>query len=74
METIAGFANDGFDTIVFWPVDPSPGQLELLIADVVPQLPRGALSPLKPNRMCPYQRPRPELETRSGPRIVFGSL
>jgi alkanesulfonate monooxygenase SsuD/methylene tetrahydromethanopterin reductase-like flavin-dependent oxidoreductase (luciferase family) len=39
VETIAGFAKDGFDTIVFWPVDPSPEQVELLITDVVPQLP-----------------------------------
>jgi alkanesulfonate monooxygenase SsuD/methylene tetrahydromethanopterin reductase-like flavin-dependent oxidoreductase (luciferase family) len=39
IETIAGFVEDGFDTIVFWPVDPSPGQVERLIAEVVPQLP-----------------------------------
>jgi alkanesulfonate monooxygenase SsuD/methylene tetrahydromethanopterin reductase-like flavin-dependent oxidoreductase (luciferase family) len=39
VETIAGFAEDGFDTIVFWPVDTSPGQVELLIGEVVPQLP-----------------------------------
>ncbi len=39
VETIAGFAEDGFDTIVFWPVDPSPEQVERLIADVMPQLP-----------------------------------
>jgi alkanesulfonate monooxygenase SsuD/methylene tetrahydromethanopterin reductase-like flavin-dependent oxidoreductase (luciferase family) len=38
VDTIAGFAEDGFDTIVFWPVDPSPEQVERLIADVVPQL------------------------------------
>jgi alkanesulfonate monooxygenase SsuD/methylene tetrahydromethanopterin reductase-like flavin-dependent oxidoreductase (luciferase family) len=38
VETIAGFAQDGFDTIVFWPVDPSPHQVELLIAEVLPQL------------------------------------
>jgi alkanesulfonate monooxygenase SsuD/methylene tetrahydromethanopterin reductase-like flavin-dependent oxidoreductase (luciferase family) len=38
VETIAGFVADGFDTIVFWPVDPSPGQVELLIDEVVPQL------------------------------------
>jgi alkanesulfonate monooxygenase SsuD/methylene tetrahydromethanopterin reductase-like flavin-dependent oxidoreductase (luciferase family) len=38
-ETLTGFADDGFDTIVFWPVDPSPGQVELLIADVMPLLP-----------------------------------
>ena len=38
IETLAGFANDGFDTIVFWPVDPSPDQVELLIGEVVPLL------------------------------------
>jgi alkanesulfonate monooxygenase SsuD/methylene tetrahydromethanopterin reductase-like flavin-dependent oxidoreductase (luciferase family) len=38
VETIAGFVADGFDTIVFWPVDPSPGQVEQLIAEVVPLL------------------------------------
>jgi alkanesulfonate monooxygenase SsuD/methylene tetrahydromethanopterin reductase-like flavin-dependent oxidoreductase (luciferase family) len=38
VETIADFVNDGFDTIVFWPVDPSLEQVERLIADVVPQL------------------------------------
>ena len=38
METIAGFVADGFDTIVFWPVDPSPGQVEALAGEVVPLL------------------------------------
>jgi alkanesulfonate monooxygenase SsuD/methylene tetrahydromethanopterin reductase-like flavin-dependent oxidoreductase (luciferase family) len=38
VETIAGFAADGFDTVIFWPVDPSPEQLQRLIGDVVPQL------------------------------------
>jgi alkanesulfonate monooxygenase SsuD/methylene tetrahydromethanopterin reductase-like flavin-dependent oxidoreductase (luciferase family) len=38
IETLAGFAQDGFDTIVFWPVDPSPGQVELLIGEVLPPL------------------------------------
>jgi alkanesulfonate monooxygenase SsuD/methylene tetrahydromethanopterin reductase-like flavin-dependent oxidoreductase (luciferase family) len=38
VETIAGFVADGFDTIVFWPVDPSPDQVELLIGEVVPWL------------------------------------
>jgi alkanesulfonate monooxygenase SsuD/methylene tetrahydromethanopterin reductase-like flavin-dependent oxidoreductase (luciferase family) len=38
VETIAGFAEDGFDTIVFWPVDPSPEQVERLIAEVLPAL------------------------------------
>jgi alkanesulfonate monooxygenase SsuD/methylene tetrahydromethanopterin reductase-like flavin-dependent oxidoreductase (luciferase family) len=39
-ETIAGFAAYGFDTVVFWPVDLSPGQVELLIGEVVPLLSR----------------------------------
>jgi hypothetical protein len=26
------------DTLVFWPVDPSPGQVELLVREVVPLL------------------------------------
>lgn len=30
-ETIAGFEDDGFDTIVFWPVERSPRQVELLL-------------------------------------------
>jgi alkanesulfonate monooxygenase SsuD/methylene tetrahydromethanopterin reductase-like flavin-dependent oxidoreductase (luciferase family) len=34
-ETLAGFVDDGFDTIVFWPVDPSPHQVELFIGEVV---------------------------------------
>ena len=38
VETLAGFADDGFDTIVFWPVDVTVGQVELLAGDVVPQL------------------------------------
>jgi alkanesulfonate monooxygenase SsuD/methylene tetrahydromethanopterin reductase-like flavin-dependent oxidoreductase (luciferase family) len=39
VKTIAGFVEDGFDTIVFWPVDRSPGQVERLIGEVVPLLP-----------------------------------
>jgi alkanesulfonate monooxygenase SsuD/methylene tetrahydromethanopterin reductase-like flavin-dependent oxidoreductase (luciferase family) len=38
VETLAGFVDDGFDTLVFWPVDTTPGQVELLARDVVPQL------------------------------------
>jgi alkanesulfonate monooxygenase SsuD/methylene tetrahydromethanopterin reductase-like flavin-dependent oxidoreductase (luciferase family) len=38
VETLSGFARDGFDTIVFWPVDPSTDQVELLIGEVVPRL------------------------------------
>jgi alkanesulfonate monooxygenase SsuD/methylene tetrahydromethanopterin reductase-like flavin-dependent oxidoreductase (luciferase family) len=39
-QTLAGFVDDGFDTLVFWPVDPEPGQIELLAGDVVPDLRR----------------------------------
>jgi alkanesulfonate monooxygenase SsuD/methylene tetrahydromethanopterin reductase-like flavin-dependent oxidoreductase (luciferase family) len=38
VDAIAGFVADGFDTIVFWPVEQSPQQVEALIADVVPAL------------------------------------
>jgi alkanesulfonate monooxygenase SsuD/methylene tetrahydromethanopterin reductase-like flavin-dependent oxidoreductase (luciferase family) len=31
LETIGGLADDGFDTVVFWPADYSPGQVELWI-------------------------------------------
>jgi hypothetical protein len=44
-ETLAGFVDDGFDTIVFWPVDPTPGQVALLIDAVVPQLGNQMLNP-----------------------------
>ena len=37
-ETIMGFVEDGFDTIVFWPVEISPGQVELLVGEVAPML------------------------------------
>ena len=37
-ETASSLVQDGFDTIVFWPVDPSPAQVELLISGVVPLL------------------------------------
>lgn len=37
-DTFNGFAEDGFDTLVFWPVDPSPRQVELLAGEVVPLL------------------------------------
>jgi alkanesulfonate monooxygenase SsuD/methylene tetrahydromethanopterin reductase-like flavin-dependent oxidoreductase (luciferase family) len=40
VETIAGFVDDGFDTIVFWPVDATAAQVESLAGDVVPQLRR----------------------------------
>jgi alkanesulfonate monooxygenase SsuD/methylene tetrahydromethanopterin reductase-like flavin-dependent oxidoreductase (luciferase family) len=47
VETIAGFVEDGFDTIVFWPVDPSADQVERLAAEVVPQL--GSQIPIEEN-------------------------
>jgi alkanesulfonate monooxygenase SsuD/methylene tetrahydromethanopterin reductase-like flavin-dependent oxidoreductase (luciferase family) len=37
-ETLTGFKEDGFDTLVFWPVDPSPHQVELFAGEVVPLL------------------------------------
>ena len=40
VETLAGFVDDGFDTLVFWPVTTVPGQVELLAGDVVPHLRR----------------------------------
>jgi alkanesulfonate monooxygenase SsuD/methylene tetrahydromethanopterin reductase-like flavin-dependent oxidoreductase (luciferase family) len=40
VEMLAGFLDDGFDTLVFWPVDPAPDQVELLAGDVVPYLRR----------------------------------
>jgi alkanesulfonate monooxygenase SsuD/methylene tetrahydromethanopterin reductase-like flavin-dependent oxidoreductase (luciferase family) len=37
-ETLHGFAADGFDTLVFWPVDASAGQVERFAGEVVPLL------------------------------------
>ena len=37
VETLAGFVDDGFDTLVFWPVDPTPDQVAAFARDVVPQ-------------------------------------
>ncbi len=37
-ETLSGFVADGFDTLVFWPVDPAPEQVELFAGEVVPRL------------------------------------
>ena len=37
-ETLEGFAADGFVTLVFWPIDPTPQQVELIASDVVPLL------------------------------------
>jgi alkanesulfonate monooxygenase SsuD/methylene tetrahydromethanopterin reductase-like flavin-dependent oxidoreductase (luciferase family) len=38
VETIGSFQDDGFDTFVFWPVDPNPEQVELLAGEVAPRL------------------------------------
>jgi alkanesulfonate monooxygenase SsuD/methylene tetrahydromethanopterin reductase-like flavin-dependent oxidoreductase (luciferase family) len=40
VETLTGFVDDGFDTLIFWPVDPTPGEVELLAAEVVPHVHR----------------------------------
>jgi alkanesulfonate monooxygenase SsuD/methylene tetrahydromethanopterin reductase-like flavin-dependent oxidoreductase (luciferase family) len=47
VETLAGFVADGFDTLVFWPVDPKPVQVELFAGEIVPRLAglAGAYSP-----------------------------
>jgi alkanesulfonate monooxygenase SsuD/methylene tetrahydromethanopterin reductase-like flavin-dependent oxidoreductase (luciferase family) len=37
-ETIRGLVEDGFDTVVFWPVQRSPHQVEMLARDVLPLL------------------------------------
>jgi alkanesulfonate monooxygenase SsuD/methylene tetrahydromethanopterin reductase-like flavin-dependent oxidoreductase (luciferase family) len=36
VQTLTDFAGTGFDTIVFWPVDPSPRQVERLAGEVAP--------------------------------------
>jgi alkanesulfonate monooxygenase SsuD/methylene tetrahydromethanopterin reductase-like flavin-dependent oxidoreductase (luciferase family) len=38
VQTLAGFVADGFDTLVFWPVDPRPDQVELFACEVMPSL------------------------------------
>ena len=40
VKTLAGFVDDGFDTLVFWPVRPGPGQVGLFASEVVPHLRR----------------------------------
>jgi alkanesulfonate monooxygenase SsuD/methylene tetrahydromethanopterin reductase-like flavin-dependent oxidoreductase (luciferase family) len=37
-ERLRGFVADGFDTIVFWPVEPTASQVKRFAAEVVPQL------------------------------------
>jgi alkanesulfonate monooxygenase SsuD/methylene tetrahydromethanopterin reductase-like flavin-dependent oxidoreductase (luciferase family) len=41
-DTIASFVDDDFDTIIFWPVERSRAQVDLLVSEVVPLL-SGAL-------------------------------
>src|SRR6202035_5749635 len=38
VETLAGFVADGVHTLVFWPVDPAPEQVELFAGEVVRHL------------------------------------
>jgi len=38
VDTLGGFDADGFATLVFWPVDTTTGQVELLASDVAPRL------------------------------------
>jgi alkanesulfonate monooxygenase SsuD/methylene tetrahydromethanopterin reductase-like flavin-dependent oxidoreductase (luciferase family) len=40
VETLASFVDDGFDTLVFWQVDMSREQVELLAGDVAPHVRR----------------------------------
>jgi alkanesulfonate monooxygenase SsuD/methylene tetrahydromethanopterin reductase-like flavin-dependent oxidoreductase (luciferase family) len=40
VETLAGFVEDRFDTLVFWPVDTTRAQVEALAAEVAPHLRR----------------------------------
>jgi alkanesulfonate monooxygenase SsuD/methylene tetrahydromethanopterin reductase-like flavin-dependent oxidoreductase (luciferase family) len=40
VETVAGFVDDGFDTVIFWPVDTVRGQVELFAGEVVPHFRR----------------------------------
>jgi hypothetical protein len=38
IETLASFVDDGFDTLVFWPVDTTADQVELFAGEVAPGL------------------------------------
>ena len=38
VETLEGFAAAGFDTPIFWPIDPTARQVELFAGEVVPRL------------------------------------
>jgi alkanesulfonate monooxygenase SsuD/methylene tetrahydromethanopterin reductase-like flavin-dependent oxidoreductase (luciferase family) len=41
VETLAGFIDDGFDTLVFWPVDTVAEQVELYAREIAPQVRAG---------------------------------
>jgi alkanesulfonate monooxygenase SsuD/methylene tetrahydromethanopterin reductase-like flavin-dependent oxidoreductase (luciferase family) len=45
IESLSGFVADGFDTLVFWPVDTSPEQVELFVDAVVPYVRHGLPAP-----------------------------
>jgi alkanesulfonate monooxygenase SsuD/methylene tetrahydromethanopterin reductase-like flavin-dependent oxidoreductase (luciferase family) len=49
-ETVTGFIDNGFDTLVFWPVDPSPGQVEAFASEVVPLLSSGEADRVRATR------------------------
>jgi alkanesulfonate monooxygenase SsuD/methylene tetrahydromethanopterin reductase-like flavin-dependent oxidoreductase (luciferase family) len=38
VQTLTEFVEDGFDTVVFWPVEPTADQVQLLIDEVVSQI------------------------------------
>jgi alkanesulfonate monooxygenase SsuD/methylene tetrahydromethanopterin reductase-like flavin-dependent oxidoreductase (luciferase family) len=38
VQTLGEFVEDGFDTVVFWPVEPTADQVQLLIDEVVSQI------------------------------------
>jgi alkanesulfonate monooxygenase SsuD/methylene tetrahydromethanopterin reductase-like flavin-dependent oxidoreductase (luciferase family) len=40
VQTLAGFVEDRFDTLVFWPVDTTPAQVETLATEVAPHFRR----------------------------------
>ena len=39
VQTLTGFIDDGFDTVLFWPVEVTGAQVELFASEVVPALP-----------------------------------
>ncbi|MFL5877851.1 MAG: hypothetical protein ACJ76T_18500 [Solirubrobacteraceae bacterium] len=41
-ETLAGFGDDGFDTVIFMPIERTTDQVERFAREVVPMLPGSA--------------------------------